>query len=170
MSQFTTAVAAVISDPAGRVLMCQQSQGHRWWTLPGGKIHPGESPLHAAVRDICEEVGAEVNLVDLVGLYQLTSPGDDLPDVLVHVFRAKVDGEITVNAPGRICRASWHDVDDLPTPMTPVARAALPDAAAGRSGMLRVVKRDVEPAIPDVDDEPAATPATVAAFSGAAAR
>src|SRR5262245_9045859 len=52
MSLLTSAVAAVILDPAGRVLLCQQSQGHRLWGLPGGKIRNGESPLHAVVRDI----------------------------------------------------------------------------------------------------------------------
>jgi 8-oxo-dGTP diphosphatase len=176
MSQFTTAVAAVITDPAGRVLMCQQSQGHRWWGLPGGKIHPGESPLHATARDICEEMGADITLVDLVGLYQLTgsngSVEDELPDVLVHVFRATVAGEVMVNSPSRIARVCWHDVDDLPTPMTPVSRAAVADASAGRAGMLRVVERDAEPDIPDAtgdaDDEQDAVAASVAAFSAVA--
>ncbi len=171
MSQFTTAVAAVISDPAGRVLMCQQSQGHRWWTLPGGRVHSGESPLYAAVRDIREEVGADVSLVDLVGLYRLTGTGnDDLPDVLVHVFRAKIDGEVTVNSPGRICRLCWRDVDGLPAPMTPVTRAAVSDAAAGRAGVLRIVERDVQPWVPEAtDDEPvAAISAPVGAISAAA--
>jgi len=155
MNQLTTAVAAVITDPAGRVLLCQQSQGHRLWALPGGKIHRGESPLHAAVRDICEEVGAEVALVDLVGLYQLTSNGDDLPDVLVHVFRAKIDGEVTVNAPGRISRVCWHGVDDCPSPMTAVTRAAIADAAVGKAGLLRTVQRDAAVDIPDAvgDDD-----------------
>ena len=53
MSSIESAVAAVIQDTAGRVLMCQQSQGHRLWGLPGGTISHGESPVHAAVRDIC---------------------------------------------------------------------------------------------------------------------
>src|SRR6202008_967713 len=102
MSQLVAAVAAVIEDPAGRVLLCQQSQGHRLWSLPGGKIRHGESPLHAVVRDIREETGTDIEIVDLVGLYHLTgnSADDDLPDVLVHVFRGKLDGEATLNAPG----------------------------------------------------------------------
>jgi ADP-ribose pyrophosphatase YjhB (NUDIX family) len=168
MNQLTAAVAAVITDPAGRVLVCQQSQGHRLWALPGGKIHPGESPLHAAVRDICEEVGAEIKLVDLVGLYNLTSPGDDLPDVLVHVFRAKIDGEVTVNAPWRIRRVCWHDVDDCPSPMTPVTRAAIADAAVGKAGLLRIIQRDTEPDIPDaVGDDGAVLDAVYAGVASA---
>src|SRR5215831_17242472 len=99
MNLLTSAVAAVITDQAGRVLLCQQSQGHHLWSLPGGKIRDHESPLHAAARDIQEEIGAHVNLVEIIGMYQLTSceqeyteAADGLPDCLVHVFRASIDG------------------------------------------------------------------------------
>ena len=152
MNLLTSAVAAVIEDAAGRVLLCQQSQGHRLWVLPGGKIRTGESPLHAAVRDIQEEAGSAIEIVDLVGLYQLTGDGcgDDLPDVLVHVFRARlVGGEATVNAPSKISRLSWHDPGSLPEPMSPTARTALKDAVAGRSGVLAEVFRDAEPDLPE---------------------
>ncbi len=153
MSSLVSAVAAVIEDPAGRVLLCQQSQGHRLWGLPGGKIRHGESPLHAAVRDIREETGTDVEVVDLIGLYHLTGSvgDDDLPDVLVHVFRARLDGEATLNAPGRICRLSWHDPEALPEPMTPTTRQALADAAKGLSGVLCDVYRVPEPEIPDAE-------------------
>lgn len=155
MSVLTSAVAAVVTDAAGRILLCQQSQGHRLWGLPGGRVRQAESPVHAAVRDIRAETGMEIDIVDLVGIYQLTGDtcGENLPDVLVHVFRGRAGAaEATVNAPGRICRLSWHDPQVLPAPMTPTTRAALTDAAAGRSGVLRKVDRDAEPEIPDAID------------------
>ena len=49
MKLLTSAVAAVIEDPAGRVLLCQQSAGHRLWTLPGGKIKLGD--IHLETTD-----------------------------------------------------------------------------------------------------------------------
>jgi ADP-ribose pyrophosphatase YjhB (NUDIX family) len=155
MSLITAAVAAVIRDPAGHVLLCQQSQGHRLWGLPGGRIRNGESPVAAVVRDIREETGTETEVDDLVGIYQLTGDGygTDLPDVLVHVFRARLAvGDVAVNSPGRICRLSWHDPDDLPQPLTATARVAVDDAVAGRSGVLRDVHRVAEPDIPDAVD------------------
>lgn len=160
MNPITSAVAAIISDPAGRVLLCQQSQGHRLWGLPGGRIRHDESPLHAAVRDIREEVGADVTLLELVGLYQLTGDAaDDLPDVLIHVFRARVDGEVTVNSPNRIARLSWHDPATLPAPMTATARTAIADALAGRAGVLCTVHRDAQPEIPDAAGPDTGVPA-----------
>ncbi|HEY6594655.1 MAG TPA: NUDIX hydrolase [Asanoa sp.] len=153
MNSLTSAVAAVVTDDAGRVLLCQQSQGHRRWGLPGGKVRQAESPIRAAIRDIMEETGTDAQLVDLVGIYQLT--GQSLPDLVVHVFRGRVAaGEVVLNAPGRICRLSWHDPDNLPEPMTPTTRTAIADAVAGRSGVLRSVARDAEPEIPDAAPEP----------------
>ena len=152
MHSLTSAVAAVLTDGAGRVLLCQQSQGHRLWVLPGGRIRRAESPMHAVVRDVREETGLETRIVDLIGIYQLTGDtcGEHLPDLLMHVFRGTVDGgEASVNSPGRICRLSWHDPDALPEHTTPTTRQAIADAVAGRSGVLREVHRDAEPEIPD---------------------
>jgi 8-oxo-dGTP diphosphatase len=163
MNSVTFAVGAFICDDAGRVLLCQQSQGHRLWGLPGGSIRHGESPVHAVVRDVREETGMELDIVDLIAMYQLTGDGcgDGLPDVIVQVFRAKViGGEPAVNSP-KISRLAWYDPDTLPSPLTATTRAALEDAGAGRSGVLRNVLRAAEPEVPDVDDD--AAPATSAA-------
>jgi ADP-ribose pyrophosphatase YjhB (NUDIX family) len=165
MSSIESAVAAVIQDPAGRVLMCQQSQGHRLWGLPGGTINRGESPLHAVVRDVRQETGTDVEIVDLLGMYQLTGDGcgEDLPDVLVYVFRATLNGEATLNAPGRIRRLAWQDPNDLPKPVTATTVTALADMAAERSGVLRVVERYAEPDVPDAVDAATAAPVLTSA-------
>ncbi|HEX6497540.1 MAG TPA: NUDIX hydrolase [Micromonosporaceae bacterium] len=162
MNALTYAAAAVIEDDAGRVLLCQQSHGHRLWALLGGKIRDGESPTRAVRRDVYEETGSEIEIVDLVGLYQVTG-GADLPDLLVHVFRARLrSGEATLNAPSRICRLAWHDPRTLPTPTTPTARAAIADAVRDRSGVLREVRRDPEPVYTETA---AATPMGAAVVS-----
>lgn len=31
-----------------------------WWTCPGGRIEPGETPIQAAIREVFEETGLEV--------------------------------------------------------------------------------------------------------------
>lgn len=173
MNSLTSAVAAVVTDDAGRVLLCQQSQGHRRWGLPGGKIRQAESPARAAIRDIREETGMETEIIDLVGIYQLTGDtcGENLPDVLVHVFRGRIrSGEATLNAPSRICRLSWHDPGALPKPMTPTTRAAIADAVGGRSGVLREVQRDAEPQLPEASEGVGmAIPATVTIKAAAVA-
>ena len=155
MSSLTSAVAAVITDSSGRVLLCQQNQGHRLWGLPGGRIRNDESPVHAVVRDVREETGMEIRVLELTGIYHLSGDGcgEDVPDVLVHVFRAEIDnGEALVNLPSRIRRLTWAEPSDLPEPLTATSRAAIADALAGRAGVLRNVQRTALPAPPDAED------------------
>ncbi|MGC1209656.1 MAG: NUDIX domain-containing protein [Micromonospora sp.] len=146
MSALTWAVAAVVTDDAGRVLLCRQGVGERRWALPGGRLRRDESPLAGVHRHIHAETGWEVEVVDLVGLYRLGNPGavppaagrcGALPDVLVHVFRARVRGERPATGPAGGCQLGWHDPADLPGAVTPTTRAAVADALAGRSGVLR---------------------------------
>jgi len=154
MNSLTFAVGAVITDDAGRVLLCQQNGGHRLWGLPGGRIRHAESPVHAAIRDVREETGMETEILDLVGIYQLTGDGcgANLPDVVVHVFRGHLEGgEAALNSP-RISRLAWYDPEALPDPLTATTRIAIEDAMAGRAGVLREVQRDHEPEVPDAVD------------------
>lgn len=142
MSALTWAVAAVVTDGSGRVLLCRQ--GERRHALPGGRLRAGRSPAREVIRDIRVETGWNVDVVDLVGLYHLAEPGTPpagrggpLPDVLVHVFRARTLGTAPVAAPVGGCLLSWHDPSALPDTLTPATRAALADALAGRSGVIR---------------------------------
>ena len=156
MSALTWAVAAVVTDDTGRVLLCQQGRGARRYALPGGRLRPAEGPVRAALRDIRAETGWDIELVDLVGVYHLTGPPGEaaagragpLPDVLVHVFRARAAGVRPAADPPAGCRLSWHSPDALPewSPRSPGPPSA--DATAGRSGVLRDV-----PWVPDADGQ-----------------
>lgn len=56
--------AAIIFD-AGKVLVTRRPEHKRHpglWEFPGGKIDPGESPETALIREIDEELGAEVSV------------------------------------------------------------------------------------------------------------
>jgi len=52
--------AVVLRDERGRILVVRK-RGTSRYMLPGGKIEVGETPAHAAIRELCEEVGAVLN-------------------------------------------------------------------------------------------------------------
>lgn len=52
------AVAALVSDTEGRLLIHQRPDGT--WSLPAGAIEPGETPAQAVVRETLEETGLQV--------------------------------------------------------------------------------------------------------------
>lgn len=63
-------VGVVVKNADGQVLLEKRSDCHMWG-LPGGKIEPGESIEAAAVREVFEETGLQVAIVDLLGVYSL---------------------------------------------------------------------------------------------------
>lgn len=40
-----------------------------YYEFPGGKVDPGEDVLHAAVREVKEEVGCTVNIIENFGFF-----------------------------------------------------------------------------------------------------
>lgn len=63
---FVTAIA--LMDEKGRVLLAQRPQGKDMaglWEFPGGKVHVGETPEEALVREMKEELNIDVAVADL---------------------------------------------------------------------------------------------------------
>ena len=61
-------VVAAIIRRDDRIFATQRGYGDwkDWWEFPGGKMEPGEAPEEALVREIREELNAEINVGDLI--------------------------------------------------------------------------------------------------------
>jgi ADP-ribose pyrophosphatase YjhB (NUDIX family) len=64
---------AVVSDQAGRILMCRRAIGPRegFWTLPAGFMEEGETVEDAARREAFEEARASIETGPVIGLYSV---------------------------------------------------------------------------------------------------
>ena len=82
---FTIGAFAVIFDHLGRVLLCHR-RDMDLWNLPGGGLEGSELPTEAALREVREETGLEVEIERLVGVY-----GKNDKD-LVFTFECRVVG------------------------------------------------------------------------------
>jgi 8-oxo-dGTP diphosphatase len=85
-------VGAVIKDPAGRLLLIKRGHepGAGLWSLPGGRIEPGETDQQAVVREVLEETGLRVDCGRLLGSAEL--PGPDGAVIHVGDYLAVVTG------------------------------------------------------------------------------
>ena len=70
-------VGVVVSDGNGRLLVVQRAHepGMGRWSIPGGRVEPGETDAQAVVREAREETGVEVAVERLLGEVDVPGPG-----------------------------------------------------------------------------------------------
>jgi ADP-ribose pyrophosphatase YjhB (NUDIX family) len=127
--RFAVTAGAVVLDEAGRVLLLghalRRGQG---WGIPGGFIHAGEQPEEAVRREVREEIGLELEEVELVLVRTLTTARQ-----VEVIFRARMKaaalGERSSSF--EIDRAEWFAPDELPGELSRDQRRLIALALAG---------------------------------------
>jgi 8-oxo-dGTP diphosphatase len=66
---FRLSVHGVITNPEGQVLLLKATYANESWGLPGGALDPGETIHEGLLRECAEELGCEVEIRYLSGVY-----------------------------------------------------------------------------------------------------
>lgn len=85
------------------------------WTMPGGKLHFGETFEEGAKREVEEETGLKLNKVEVICV------SNDMVEsahfVTISLFSDDFEGEPEVKEPDEIIQWQWFDLDNLPEPI-----------------------------------------------------
>jgi 8-oxo-dGTP diphosphatase len=105
-------VGAVVKDGQGRLLLIKRGHepGAGLWSLPGGRIEPGETDAEALVREMLEETGLKVAPGRLLG--SVKRPGLDGDVIDIRDYAATVISG-TLRAGDDAADAMWASVADL---------------------------------------------------------
>ena len=132
---FMPAVAALIRDREGRILLVQHVEGR--WQLPGGAIDPGERPAEAIRRECREEAGIEIEPVDLAGVfggpeYGITYANGDDAGWVVTVFDARIAAGEPAPSDDETQAVGWFHLRELDAlELVPATRNTLRCLSAG---------------------------------------
>ena len=104
----------LIHNSANEILMCQLTYKPEW-DLPGGVVDPHESPAHAVIREIREEMQVEVSPGSLVAVNWLP-PWRGWDDATLFVFDLGVDDDVIARArlePRELLALHWCTLDQV---------------------------------------------------------
>src|SRR3970040_1699221 len=106
-------IVGVIPERRGRVLLMRRAIEPRYgaWTFPGGFMEIDETVEECAVRETREEVGVEVRLDALVGVYSRPAPVG--PGIVSIVYRGRVTGG-AVDVGREALEARWFRPEEIP--------------------------------------------------------
>jgi ADP-ribose pyrophosphatase YjhB (NUDIX family) len=125
----------VIVDEAGRIGLGRRAKEPYagMWETPGGFVELGEHPEDAAVREVHEELGLDLTLTGLVGIYvERSARGGQL---LVTVYTGTVTGEPRLD-PAEVREWAWFSPDEVPPVMAADHRKRVDHYLAGRATPL----------------------------------
>ena len=125
------AAGVLFRDADGRVLLVKPSY-KAGWEIPGGYVEKSESPLAAAVREVREELGVDLDVAELLVMDWAPHPAEG--DKLLVIFRG---GTLTADDvtsftlhEGEITTAEFFHVDQLPDLMPARLARRVTEAAA----------------------------------------
>ncbi len=129
-------VSVCVRDGQGRVLL-QRRTDLGWWNLPGGVMEPGETLAQAAVREIREETGLDIEPFRVVGVYSdpawtLTYPNGDRVQGVTTVFEARVVSGSLRPCGEESAQLAYFAPGDLPENMPARQRQFVADVVSGR--------------------------------------
>jgi 8-oxo-dGTP diphosphatase len=81
------------------------------WSLPGGRVEPGETAQQAVVREVAEETGLAVEVGALVGEVRRVGPAG--VTYQIQDFLVTVSGATTAVAGDDATKVAWVPLDDV---------------------------------------------------------
>ena len=121
------------------------------WTLPGGKLEDNETITEAAKREVLEETGLKVHILDCIGLYQLPEWPKKFGKSVALFIAESTGGELKTNLQ-KVVDIGFYNPNKLPEPFMWWIRKRLSDAMIGTQ-KINIYKQNVSWPFTDVESE-----------------
>lgn len=125
-ARFRIGVFAVI-EREGRYLLARR-RDIGWWNLAGGGLEYGESVEEGLAREVREEIGANIAIERLLGVYSKPRKNEVVLAFVCHL----TDDSPRPGPSDEVSEVAWFLPNEFPPDLLPKHRQRLEDALLGR--------------------------------------
>ncbi|WP_060206383.1 NUDIX hydrolase [Sporosarcina koreensis] len=110
MKRVDVAYVLLYDNDGENILMVKNKGSHSsYYTLPGGAVESGETLEDAAIREVKEETGLNVELEGIVAVSEAFFE-ERRHHAVLFTFKGRIiDGEISISLPEEIEEITWMD-------------------------------------------------------------
>jgi len=137
---FLNVAGIVVFDEHGRVLLQNRSKDEAQWGFPGGVMELGESAAEAAIREVREEIGLEVKIESLLGVYTKyfhQYPNGDKAQPIAVAFTGSITGGELIVDGKETFDLKFFEPDEVPELFNLQHMDILDDIRNQRTGVYR---------------------------------
>ena len=126
-ARFSATAGAIVLDDEGRLLLLKHVfRAGSGWGIPGGFVEAGEQPEEAVRRELREEVGLELALVEIAFIRTL-----ERTQQIEIIFYCRAQGEARPRSVEVEC-ADWFPLQALPETLPEDQRRLIERALSGK--------------------------------------
>lgn len=113
MTRLIPCVGAIVVDDGGRLLLVRRANppAQGLWSIPGGRVEPGEEGEQAVLRELVEETGVVGVVMREVGTVTRDAPGGGT--YVIRDFLVRADAEFDLVAGDDALDAAWFTPAEL---------------------------------------------------------
>jgi len=124
------AAGAMVFNDSGELFLskrsqnCKNERGH--WETPGGSVELGETQAKAVQREMMEEYGAEIEILEQFPAADHLIPADGQHWVATTFLARFKPGQVPkIMEPEKCDAIGWFPLDKLPTPLSLITQTDL---------------------------------------------
>ncbi len=120
-------VVATVLNKEDKVLLSKRSEKtsneHGFWEFPGGSVHFGETLEEAIKREIREELGIKIDVLDQFPASDHLIPNENQHWVVTTFITKIKDGYAPkIIEPEKCDEIGWFEIDNLPSPLSIITK------------------------------------------------
>lgn len=116
------AKARIVANESMLLVREQHADDSTFWTLPGGGIEPGESPIAGLRREVREELNADIHIGNALDTLWYAHRSGSPKLSMYRVFECDLLSAPRPNPAEGVLECRWTDLDAFPSRTLPQVR------------------------------------------------